>query len=66
MLMDVNPWIALYKTAQEQLSAAELRSTPLEVMLSPDLRLILQEKADKRRENLPTQSEVAAIIPDAG
>lgn len=38
----------------------------MEVILSPDLRLIMQEKADKRRENLPTRSEVAAIIPDAG
>jgi len=31
----------------------------------PDLALVMQPGADRRRENLPTVSEVAAIVPDA-
>jgi hypothetical protein len=59
-----NLFITLCQTAREQLDAAELRNTPLELLLSPELRLILQEKTDRRTHNLPTRSEVAALIPD--
>jgi hypothetical protein len=70
MLTDVlhrcNPYICLYKTAREQLLQLESRCTPVTVLLTPELRLVQEVGADRRRENLPTASEVAAIIPDIG
>ncbi|KAH8702200.1 hypothetical protein BGW36DRAFT_356334 [Talaromyces proteolyticus] len=41
-------------------------STPDNVLLTAQLRLIQEVGSDRRRENLPTVSEVAAIIPDIG
>ncbi|KAJ5751269.1 hypothetical protein N7533_008297 [Penicillium manginii] len=60
-----NPFIGIYRTAREQLIEAARSQTPIDVILSPDLRIILQEKADPRTYNLPTRTEVAAFIPDA-
>jgi hypothetical protein len=66
MLRDCNPWIQLYRTAREQLQANEERPTPVDVVLTAELRLIQEVGADRRRENLPTASEIAAVIPDVG
>jgi len=61
-----NPFPRIYKFAGERLREAELRSSPtdMQVVLNPQMRLIMERGADRRRENLPTADEVAAIIPD--
>ena len=64
MLFDVqNPFITLYQTARERLQA-QPGTAPSRIVLNPQLRLILEAGADRRRENLPTSDEVAVIIPD--
>ncbi|RPB10743.1 hypothetical protein P167DRAFT_490550, partial [Morchella conica CCBAS932] len=60
----VNPFISLYKTAKERLEAASSQDGDGRVLLNPQLRLIVESGAEKRRHNLPTSNEVAAIIPD--
>ena len=66
MLSRCNPYIGLYQTAREQLLALQHRLTPVDVLFTAQMRLIQEVGADRRRENLPTASEVAAIIPDIG
>ena len=61
-----NPFIQIYKTAREQLINLQTRSTPVDVLLTAELRLIQEAGADRRRENLPTATEVDALIPDLG
>jgi hypothetical protein len=60
-----NPFIGIYKTAREQLVEAAQRQALIDVILSPGLRIILQEKFDPRMHNLPARTEVAAFIPNA-
>jgi hypothetical protein len=57
-----NPYIGLYKTAWERLRQSF--GNPIRILLNPQMRLIIETGADRRRENLPTANEVAAIIPD--
>ncbi|ELR09216.1 hypothetical protein GMDG_03790 [Pseudogymnoascus destructans 20631-21] len=64
LLTDHNPFIAIYKTAQEQLTATTDSNSPFRVILNPQMRQIVESGADKHRENLPTSDEIAAIIPD--
>jgi hypothetical protein len=59
MFYDVNPFIGMHRTVREQLTEMELRSTRMEVLVSPELRLVMEQGADRRQENLPTASEVA-------
>ena len=60
-LHDNNPFIDIYKTAKERFQESE---APMRITLNAQMRLIVQEGADERRENLPIVSEVAAVIPD--
>ena len=62
MLHRVNPFIPMYKTAREQLR--EANNSQVRVILTPQLRLILEDQTDHRRYNLPTTDEVAVIIPE--
>lgn len=62
MLTDCNPFINLYKTARERLT--EPASSQFRLLLNPQMRLIMESGADRRRENLPTSHEVAAILSD--
>ena len=64
VIYDVNPFIRMYKTAREVLDAHPVVSSPLEVVLDPQLRLLIQRGADRRRENLPISEEIAVIIAD--
>jgi len=66
MMRRCNPFIGVYTMAREQLQALESRLTPVELLFTAEMRLIQEVGADRRRENLPTASEVAAIIPDIG
>jgi hypothetical protein len=61
MLMDCNPFIRIYKTARERLATQQ---ADFRILLNPQLRLVMEAGADRRRENLPTSDEVTAIIPD--
>ena len=61
MLTDCSPFIKIYKTAKERLYA---QSSPLRILLSPQMRLVMESRADRCRENLPTGNELAVIIPD--
>ena len=61
MLTDCNPFIIVYKTARERLTDQQ---TDFRILLNPQLRLVIESGADRRRENLPTSNEVTAIIPD--
>jgi hypothetical protein len=62
ILMECNPFIHLYKTARERLR--EQANGPLRIILNPQMRLIVEQGANLRRENLPTISKVAVLIPD--
>ena len=64
MLHEVNPYIAIYKTAKERIDAVSSSQSEARVVLNPQLRLIMETGADRRRENLPTSDEIAVIIPD--
>src|SRR5271170_804225 len=66
MMRRCNPFIGVYTMAREQLQALERRLTPVDLLFTAEMRLIQEVGADRRRENLPTASEVAAIIPDIG
>jgi hypothetical protein len=61
MLTDCNPFILLYKTARERLATQQ---TDFRILLNPQLRLVIEAGADRRRENLPTSDEITAIISD--
>jgi hypothetical protein len=60
MLSDCNPFISLYRTARERLQDQPANSR---LLLNPQMRLVMESGADRRRENLPTANEVTAIIP---
>jgi hypothetical protein len=62
MLADCNPFIGIYRTARERL--ADAPSRPFRLLLNPQMRLVMEAGADRRRENLPTSDEVAVILPD--
>ena len=64
MLYTSNPFIELYKTANETLRDNASGNDDLRIILSPQMRLVMEAGADRRRENLPTSNEVAAIIID--
>ena len=61
MLTEHNPFIRLYKTARERLTE---QTGEFRLLLNPQMRLVLQLGADRRRENLPTATELAGILPD--
>ena len=58
----VNPFIPIYRHAHEQMAALGADRASL----TADLRLVMEPRADRRRENMPTASEVAAIVSDTG
>ncbi|KAK3338129.1 hypothetical protein B0H65DRAFT_501820 [Neurospora tetraspora] len=59
-----NPYISMYNTAKERLEACIADVAQVELDPQMGMRLIVQDGADRRRENLPTVDEVAAVIPD--
>ena len=69
MLHEVrNPCIQLHITARERLQTHQRQQQhaagPSRIILNPQIRLVLKEGADRRRENLLTSDEVTVIIPD--
>ena len=63
MLQEHNPYISMYKTAQEKLDAQPPSAQASRMILTPRMQLILEKGADKRRENLPTTMELAGLLP---
>ena len=61
LLADVNLFIPIYKTARERL-ATQLQNSRL--LLNPQLELVMESGADRRRENLPTGDEITVILLD--
>jgi hypothetical protein len=61
-LTDCNLFIDLYKTACERLR--ECLASEYQIVLNPQIRLVIQTSADRQRENLPTSNEVAVILSD--
>jgi hypothetical protein len=61
VLMDYNPFITVYQTARERLA---VQQADFRILLNPQMRLVVESGADRRRENLPTSDEVTGIIPD--
>ena len=57
-----NPYISIYRTAQERINQA---ATDARVVLTSGLTLALETGADRRRENIPTSAELGLVIPDA-
>ena len=64
MLHESNPLIQLYLTARERFAAISEREDNCRLILNPQLRLIVERGADRRRENLPTADEVSMILPE--
>ena len=64
MLHACNPFIPIYRTARERLTDATDQASQFRLLLNPQIRLIIEQGADRRRENLPTTDNVAAVIPD--
>ncbi|SLM34691.1 hypothetical protein LPUS_03610 [Lasallia pustulata] len=65
MFRDVhNPFIDMYISAWEALQNNGNTNETLQIILNPQMRLIMETGADRRRENLPTSKEVGLIIQD--
>jgi hypothetical protein len=64
LLRDCNPYKDIYKTAHDRLRESDNAPSTCRVLLNPQLRLVIETGADKRRENLPTATEVAVVIED--
>ena len=64
MLQESNPLIRLYLTARERLAEISEMEENCRLILNPQLRLVVERGADRRRENLPMADEVAMILPE--
>lgn len=66
-----NPFYQYYRTARESLqisNSQQAAHSPLperRAIINANLQLIMQDGADRRRENLPTVQEFAMVMPDA-
>ena len=61
MLIANNPFVPLYKQAYQI-----MQESPPELQSNLQMSLVLQQGDDRRRYNLPTVDEIAAIIPGTG
>lgn len=64
LLKECNPLLHLYQSAYERLQENPASQRFLRIILKPNMTLVMEEGADRRRANLPTTSEVAVVIPD--
>lgn len=65
MLENVNPFILVYCTARERLQSIPQAKTAMnksQVLLNPQLTLVMEEGANRRHHNLPVADEVAVIM----
>ena len=64
MLQESNPLIQLYLTARERFAEISRAEDNCRIIINPQLRLVVEQGADRRRENLPTADEVSMILPE--
>jgi len=64
MLQRSNPLIQLYLTARERYAEISEEGGDARLILNPQLRLVVERGADRRRENLLTADEVSIILPE--
>ena len=64
MLQRSNPLIQLYLSAREQYAKISEEGGDACLILNPQLSLVVERGADRRRENLATGDEVAMILPE--
>ena len=64
MLHAINSYISLYKMAREILKDSAMSNKDAQVILNPQIRLVVEKGADQRRENLPISNQIADIIVD--
>jgi len=64
MCTDHNSFSRIYHRAQEGLIEVVLPHSDDRIVLDPQFNIILERGRDKRRENLPTNPEIAMIIPE--
>lgn len=62
MLYTFNPYIELYKTANETLKDDFSANNNLQIVLNIQIQLVIEVGADRPCENHPTSNEVTAII----
>lgn len=56
-----NPLASIYRSARDRLHDLSVQTN--RIILSPQMRLVVDVNADLRRENLPTGDEIALLIP---
>ena len=56
-----NPFVSRYFIAFERFRSS---TDAMRITLNPQMQLVVQEGADRRRENLPIADEVAVFIPE--
>ena len=64
MLHQSNPLIRIHLTARERFAAISRAKDNCCLILNPQLHLIVERGADRRRMNLPTADEVFRILPE--
>ena len=64
MLHQSNPLIQIYLTVREGFAEISGTEDNCRLILNPQLHLIVERGADRRRENLPTADEVSTILPE--
>ena len=63
MLRECNPYYQIYKNIREITQEYEAQHPNMRVGITPQFKLFLETAKDRKRENLPQQYEVAALIP---
>jgi len=65
LIHDINPYVNLYKHVKELLDSNAARSDMSSyVRIAPSARIELIAGNDRRTENLPTNNEVAVVVPN--
>jgi hypothetical protein len=62
MLRDCNPYYGLYKNIRQITREYETIHPNMRVEITPQFKLFLETEQDRKRENLSTKYEVAALI----
>jgi PIF1-like helicase/Helitron helicase-like domain at N-terminus/Helicase len=61
MVEEHNPFVRQFVSAHDTI---QQHQGPADLILNPQLQVVLQAGSDKRRYNLPAAGDVAAILPD--
>ena len=61
MMREYNHWYYIYVTAKERLEN-DLGLNKNRIVIIPQLNLIMEKKADRCRENLPTANKITLLI----